>query len=458
MRWSVSSACVRTLLVLVIGTSSVACEDDQRPTEKASTVTAVAALTRLSQHGVYQDLQTRTPARAALEYAPQYPLFSDFADKRRWLLLPPDTQVDTSDMDHWRFPVGTRAVKEFSRDGKALETRLIQRVAETGDPKVDFFMGTFVWLPDGTDAVLSDQGVDNVNGTTHDVPKQELCLRCHQGEPGAVLGFSALQLSPTGTLATITQQKLLSDPPKRAFNIPGNDLQVKALGVLQGNCAHCHTAGGSGALMRLRLLPHELDLPFELTEIFQTTMGRPLTDWTPRPAEFTRRLIPGDPDKSALSYRMGLRSGNGVLADQMPPIATEMTDPNALATVRAWIASMPRDWVAIAPPTVGLDGGVEQTLPSADAGLLAPDAGAPLTQLDASQPPRPDAPNDAAAPRDAGEWPSDEPRPSEDAATASDATEPGDAGAEPTESDASDPGAANASAADDATVMSVAGG
>jgi hypothetical protein len=429
MRWSLSAACLRrTLSALVIGGCLLACGADDGPTQKPRTVASVALLTRLSQHGVYHDVSTRTPARAALEYAPQYPLFSDFADKRRWLLLPPNTQVDTSDMDHWHFPLGTKAVKEFSRDGKPLETRLIQKVAETGDPKVDFFMGTFVWLPDGSDAVLSDLGVDNVNGTTHDVPKQELCLRCHQGEPGALLGFSALQLSPTATLATLTQQQLLSVPPKRTFNIPGNDLQVKALGVLQGNCAHCHTTGGSGALMRLRLLPHELDLPFELTEIFQTTMGRPLTDWTPRPAEFTRRLIPGDPDKSALSYRMGLRSGNGVLPDQMPPIATEVSDPYGLATVRAWIAAMPRDWVALGPATVGLDGGLDPK-PGDDAGAVAPDAGSLLTPIDASLPAVDDAgvSDDAAQPNDADVPSADAAEPSDGGGTTNEVTDAGSA-------------------------------
>jgi hypothetical protein len=393
MRWSFFATRLgRALCVSLVCAAGVACEDDLA-VEQPRTVSSVALLTRLSQHGLYRDVATRTPSAVALEYEPQYPLFSDYAEKRRWLLLPADTRIDTSDMDHWRFPLGTKVVKEFSRDGKPLETRLIQKVADTGDPKTDFFMGTFVWLPDGSDAMLNDQGVDNVHGTTHDVPKQELCLRCHQGEPGAVLGFSALQLSPNGMLATLTQKNLLSDPPKRTFAIPGNDLQVKALGVLQGNCAHCHTAGGSGALMRLRLLPHEVDLPFELTEIFQTTIGRPLTDWTPRPPEFTRRILPGDPDKSALSYRMGLRSGSGVLPDQMPPIATEVIEPNGLATVRAWIAAMPRDWLTLAP-ALSFDGGVELPASSYDAAVWPTDGAVVLPSIDAYVP----GPEDASAP------------------------------------------------------------
>src|SRR4051794_17608051 len=114
MRCSVSDACLCAVVMLLVSASLLACKGGDLPTERTKTIASVAALTRLSQHGVYADLSTRKPARSALEYEPQYPLFSDFADKRRWLLLPSDTQVDTSDMDHWRFPLGTKVVKEFS--------------------------------------------------------------------------------------------------------------------------------------------------------------------------------------------------------------------------------------------------------------------------------------------------------------------------------------------------------
>ena len=38
-----------------------------------------------------------------LPFAPQYPLWSDGADKRRWIHLPPGTSIDASGPD-WRFP------------------------------------------------------------------------------------------------------------------------------------------------------------------------------------------------------------------------------------------------------------------------------------------------------------------------------------------------------------------
>ena len=40
--------------------------------------------------------------------APAYELWSDGALKRRWIRLPPDGRIDTSDMDSWVFPIGTQ--------------------------------------------------------------------------------------------------------------------------------------------------------------------------------------------------------------------------------------------------------------------------------------------------------------------------------------------------------------
>jgi hypothetical protein len=48
------------------------------------------------------------------------------------------------------------------------------------------------------------------------------------------------------------------------------------------------------------------------------------------------RIVPGDPDNSALLYRMTQRTQN----IQMPPIATEAVDPVGIDLVRAWIQSL----------------------------------------------------------------------------------------------------------------------
>lgn len=295
---------------------------------------------RLSSTGLYADLASGTIAPGLVEYAPAYPLWSDGAQKRRWIRLPPGTTIDTGDMDHWKFPVGTKFWKQFSRDGVRLETRLIEHVADTGDPDTDYWMGAFLWLPDQSDAVFVVDGATDVHDTDHDVPAQVKCWTCHGGEPGHSLSFAAVQLSKTGaapTLSSLAAAGTLSSPPPSGAHYapPGPPAVAAALGYLHANCGHCHNPLGSAR--------PDVDLLFRLdvaartpetTATYVTALGRPLQYF--HGGGLTTRIVPGDPSASAVTYRMGMR-GMGV---QMPPIATEHVDAAGLATVTTWIAGL----------------------------------------------------------------------------------------------------------------------
>lgn len=332
---------------------------------------------RLSSRGLYSNISRRTTVSSALEYEPDYPLWSDGAQKRRWLILPPGKNIDTSDMAHWRFPVGTKLFKEFSLRGKLIETRLVERVANTGSVKRDFFMGTFVWLKDQSDAVLTTEGVKDALGTDHDVPEQTACIQCHRGEPSAVLGFSAVQLSRSGMIDEVADAKLLSVKPERRFLIPGNEIQSVAIGYMNANCGHCHSAEGIADVMRLRFLPSEADGPLEETELYKTTIRRQITDWKVHPDDLQQRVIPGDPEHSALLYRMLQRGTEPPASDDaMPPIATEQVHSEGVAAVEAWIATLPRDLVVPEDPSLTVrehrtpkdDEGDHATMPDPQAG------------------------------------------------------------------------------------------
>src|SRR5205814_7486285 len=80
--------------------------------------------------GLYASWERQTIDPANRAYAPAVPLWSDGAQKRRWIFLPAGTRIDSSDMDEWRFPVGTRLWKEFSFGGRHVETRLLWKVGE----------------------------------------------------------------------------------------------------------------------------------------------------------------------------------------------------------------------------------------------------------------------------------------------------------------------------------------
>jgi hypothetical protein len=49
------------------------------------------------------------------------------------------------------------------------------------------------------------------------------------------------------------------------------------------------------------------------------------------------RILPGDPDNSAIPWRMGKRTDDDA---PMPPIATEVVDDEGLAAVEAWIVAL----------------------------------------------------------------------------------------------------------------------
>ena len=109
----------------------------------------------LSETGLYLDMATKELAPDLIEYEPAYKLWSDGAEKRRWLRLPRGTQIDTSDMDHWVFPIGSMFFKEFALDGRKLETRIVARLGADAD---DYFMGAFRWNEDESDAVFVREG------------------------------------------------------------------------------------------------------------------------------------------------------------------------------------------------------------------------------------------------------------------------------------------------------------
>ena len=299
---------------------------------------------RLSETGLYADLASRAPSRGVLAFAPSFTLWSDAADKSRWLALPAGTSVDTSDMDHWVFPIGTRVWKEFSLEGRPLETRLIERY---GPERDDYWMGAFLWEADGSDAVLADLGSRDVLGTQHDVPAQDQCPSCHNGEAGRVLGFSALQLAgereePLVTLSTLSDDGLLSALPANAAYVPPGDATASAaLGYLHANCGHCHNPRGTAwpdTQMSLRLGVGEAvaGAPASTSGLFQSVVGQRLQYFRDDEQAVSLRVAPGRPDLSGLVVRMQVRGP----MEQMPPLATERVDDAGVEIVSRWIESL----------------------------------------------------------------------------------------------------------------------
>jgi len=303
----------------------------------------------LSQTGLYDDILTKTVSPVARAYQPQYPLWSDDAEKERWLYLPEcDPQIDNTDEDEWVFPVGTRAWKQFSLGGVLLETRLIHRF---GPGPRDFLYATYHWRLDGADADLQPTSELNVNGTTHDIPGPTSCTRCHGdqpakgGLPSRYLGASAVQLSHTGpglTMASLSTDGSLTVPSPAGYTLPGDATAQTALGYFHSNCGNCHNDSSDGLFFPF------IDMRMKTTDATVESSGLYTSLVNQAPSFFTGKgcaylIHGGDPLDSCVHLRMTIRAPavDMLSQDQMPPIGTYAVDGAGLSAAEAWINTLP---------------------------------------------------------------------------------------------------------------------
>ena len=307
-------------------------------------------LPKLSATGLFTAVNangTLQLATGVQVFAPKYALWSDGAAKTRWVYLPPGKKIDTTDPNHWSFPIGTKFWKEFAVGGKRVETRLIERFGPGPD---DYLYAAYWWK--GTDAAqaqdadLADPnvGVPSANGTTHDIPKREHCSTCHDPLSEHVLGFSALQLNhtmPGVTTATLTQGAWLTQALPANLDFPGPDARTRdALGYLHANCGNCHnTTPGVFMIpeprMDMRVL---IGQTLEQTGTYRTAVNSLVTKYMhPNSPAITYRIAGGDTARSCTTFRMAELG----MMDRMPPIASKVVDTQGIATVNAWIATLP---------------------------------------------------------------------------------------------------------------------
>ncbi|MDX2022908.1 MAG: hypothetical protein SF187_21925 [Deltaproteobacteria bacterium] len=303
----------------------------------------------LVQTGLCADPACARIADDALPFSPQYPLWSDGADKRRWFSLPPGTKIDARHADAWRFPIGTKFWKEFRVSGRRIETRYITRA------KIGWQFGAYVWNSDGTQArLVSQQGTTaHVNDhVRHAVPSVDDCRACHEGHEPPVLGFSLLQLSTDrDPLAPHAEPRRESDVDVAQLRVRGlikglsldadairiaasTPTERAALGYLHANCGGCHNSTGPLSSLELFLMSSSRASSTQQTRnsLFGVT-----SHFQPAGQSHMSRATPGRPELSTLVARMRSRDPFA----QMPPLATQLVDREGLALIEHWIATDP---------------------------------------------------------------------------------------------------------------------
>jgi len=313
----------------------------------------------LATYRLFTDAGGRQANARLTPYDLNTPLFSDYAEKLRFLYLPPGKTVRYRTAGALEFPVGTTLVKTFAYPAdlrrpaerlRYLETRLLIR------QRSGWVARTYVWNAAQTEAVLKRAGarldvslIDGQGRTRHvdyAVPNQNQCKECHQLDEGIVpIGPKARNLNGDfayaegreNQLAHWSRVGLLKGAPAPAqaprtarWDDPAEPLEARARAYLDGNCAHCHNARAAASNSGLFL---------ELEEMrpAQLGVGKGPVAAGRGAGDLKVGIDPGHPDRSILAYRMASMEP-GVM---MPELGRSLTHDEGLALIRAWIAGMP---------------------------------------------------------------------------------------------------------------------
>ena len=328
-----------------------------------------------SQLGAFTNLATLAPSPALVPYVVNSPLWSDAAVKSRWIALPTNTAITFYPTGEWSFPVGTVFLKNFelvtNENFPALRRRLETRVLVC-DTNGYVYGATYRWRTNNADADIVSFGTnENISITTATgvrtqtwyYPGRLDCLRCHTPASGGVLGAKARQLNGNFQYASgVTDNQLRTlnhlgffSPTLIETNIASYtktvsildtnySLELRARSYFDANCAHCHRPGGVSALFDMRF-----DTPLANQGLVNGFALNPLG------VTGAKIISSGSTNKSVLFQRA---SSLGTI--QMPPLAKNLVDTNAMSVLAAWINSLPP---VLAPPPPWLVADLGSPLP-----------------------------------------------------------------------------------------------
>lgn len=299
--------------------------------------TGTALPTDLACTGLYDSVDPTQYAADVMPYTPGVVLWSDGAEKHRYLYLP--GPIDTSDPDAWVFRAGTKVWKEFVVGGTLVETR---HFAKNDDGT--WSAGTYVW--DGTIATLNTSPKGIILASGYEIPTLKDCDKCHNGGADRLLGVEAVALALPGaqgaTLSVLAQKGLLSNPPATtSLALSDDGKAAAAIGYLHANCGMpCHSTRGLGEETKLtmRIRAPELfgQTPIDMLDTFKATVGQaPTTASIAQQFPGADRITAGDHTKSLVWLVSHLR-GNY----QMPPLVSHAIDEAGTQQLADWIDAL----------------------------------------------------------------------------------------------------------------------
>ena len=327
-----------------------------------STVTPEASpLINLSEYAFFEGkMANLKPAADVMEYEVNAPLFSDYAEKKRFVYLPPGTRLQWQATSVFDFPVGAIIIKNFfywnnaanhDQGRRILETRLLQK-SEKGWKSL-----VYIWNDAQTDAFLEVAGASipiqwtaasgKKMSLNYVVPNLNQCKGCHSYDGQFMpIGVTARQLNRMehGENQLIHWQKVGKLDLPEDFDIgtvPAlfdyrniqnvetasvENINLAARAYLESNCAHCHNPHGPASTSGMYLESTQTDMEHLGVRKTPIAAGR---------GSGNRKygIVPGKPAESILVYRME----NDDPGIRMPELGRQLAHQEGLDIIKAWI-------------------------------------------------------------------------------------------------------------------------
>jgi uncharacterized repeat protein (TIGR03806 family) len=315
----------------------------------------------LSQYALFAgDPKAQEPVDGVIAYDLNSALFSDYAEKYRFVKMPPGTHAIYSDDGPFAFPVGTVIAKTFAFPTDARDPKQGRRLIETRILKhePDGWVGLpYIWNKEQTEATLDVAGdtVDvswihtdgRARTNNYIIPNANQCKGCHKsGETMVPIGPKARHLNRDfayrdeleNQLAHWSRIGILTGAPEpsaaprlAAWDQPASGtLDARARAWLEINCAHCHNPDGPARNSGLDLLASQRN---------PTAFGieKPPVAAGIGSGGLAFDIVPRQPDKSIMVFRIA-STHPGVM---MPELGKRLVHEEGVALVREWIAAMP---------------------------------------------------------------------------------------------------------------------
>ena len=304
--------------------------------------------------GKMADLQ---PAPGIIPYDLNSALFSNYAEKARFIKLPPNKKIKYNDSSTFEMPLGTVLIKNFyyyhdfrkpELGKKIIETRLLAHMQD------GWHTYQYIWNKEQTEAVFEPIGdvttVEYIDAAgkkikaNYVIPNQPQCKGCHNRNDTILpIGIAARHLNGEYTYASGEQNQLqywqqhgMIDLP--SITIPANaswqkeqsgSLDQRARAYLDINCGHCHNKSGPGNTSGLFLDIHETNKT--ALGVFKTPVAAGRGS-----GNLSHDIVPGLPNKSILIYRMNTIDPGFA----MPEIGREQIHKEGIALISQWIKEM----------------------------------------------------------------------------------------------------------------------